>query len=46
MLNNKCSRFTEARFDQGKDRPRGMGNKNCAFFFFKVEMLEENVKEQ
>lgn len=47
MLNNKCSRCTEARFDHGKDRPRGMAEKNYAFFFsFEVEMLEKKVKEQ
>lgn len=43
MLNNKCSRCTETKSDQGKDKYRGMA-KDYALFFFKVEKLEENIK--
>lgn len=46
MLNNKCSRCTETKSDQGKDKPRGMAKKNYALLFFKVEKLKENTEEQ
>lgn len=45
MLNSKFSRCTETKSDQGKDGPRGQQEELC-IFFFKVEKLEENIKEQ